>query len=176
MAYDSGEIDLHAGIKVRMGDRLVTTTVGRVLVGELLPEGMVFDLVNKVLDKKALSGLIDACYRTNRNKETVLLADHLRTLGFEQATRAGISICMDDMVIPASKKEILGQAQHDVEAVVEQYQEGLITDGERYNKVVDIWADAADRIAGDLLDGIGKETMTDPNTNQPFQTPSFNPI
>src|SRR4029077_918974 len=104
MAYDSGEIDLHAGIKVRMGGELVTTTVGRVLVGELLPPGLPFDFVNKVLDKKALSGLIDACYRTNRNKETVLLADHLRTLGFEQATRAGISICMDDMVIPASKK------------------------------------------------------------------------
>jgi len=176
MAYDSGELDLHAAIRVRMSGKLTPTTVGRVLVGELLPPELPFDFVNKVLDKKALSGLIDACYRTNRNKATVLLADHLRTLGFEQATRAGISICMDDMVIPASKKEILGQAQSDVEAVVEQYQEGLITDGERYNKVVDIWADAADRIAGDLLDGIGKENIIDPRTKLEIQTPSFNPI
>ncbi|MFI5308242.1 MAG: DNA-directed RNA polymerase subunit beta', partial [Polyangiales bacterium] len=176
MAYDSGEIDLHAGIQVRLDGKLVSSTVGRVLVGELLPPGLPFEFVNKVLDKKALSGLIDACYRTNRNKETVLLADHMRTLGFEQATRAGISICMDDMVIPLSKKEILGQAQSDVEAVVEQYQEGLITDGERYNKVVDIWADAADRVATDLLDGIGKETITDKKTGESIETPSFNPI
>jgi DNA-directed RNA polymerase subunit beta' len=176
MAYDSGELDLHAGIKVRMSGKLVLTTVGRVLVGELLPQGLTFDLVNKVLDKKALSGLIDACYRTNRNKATVLLADHLRTLGFEQATRAGISICMDDMVIPASKKEILGTAQADVEAVVEQYQEGLITDGERYNKVVDIWAAAADSIATDLLDGISKEVIKDPKSGDEKQSASFNPI
>jgi DNA-directed RNA polymerase subunit beta' len=176
MAFDSGELELHAAIKVRLAGKLVDTTVGRILVGELLPPGLTFDLVNKVLDKKALSGLIDACYRTNRNKETVLLADHLRTLGFEQAARAGISICMDDMVIPKTKKDILELAQREVESVVEQYQEGLITDGERYNKVVDIWADAADRIAVDLLDGIGKDVITDPKSGESVETPSFNPI
>jgi DNA-directed RNA polymerase subunit beta' len=176
MAYDSGEVDLHANIRCRVDGKLVDTTCGRVLVGELLPVELPFDYVNKVLDKKALSALIDACYRTCRNKETVLLADHLRTMGFEQAARAGISICMDDMVIPKSKKEILDASQHEVETVIEQYQEGLITDGERYNKVVDIWADAADRIAGDLLDGIGKEEMVDPETNETKLTPSFNPI
>jgi DNA-directed RNA polymerase subunit beta' len=176
MAYDSGEVDLHANIRCRVDGKLVDTTVGRVLVGELLPPQLPFDYVNKVLDKKALSSLIDACYRTCRNKETVLLADHLRTMGFEQAARAGISICMDDMVIPASKKEILDSSQAEVETVIEQYQEGLITDGERYNKVVDIWADAADRIATDLLDGIGKEDIVDPDTNERKLTPSFNPI
>ncbi|MDD9946902.1 MAG: DNA-directed RNA polymerase subunit beta' [Myxococcales bacterium] len=176
MAYDAGEIDLHASIRCRVKGELVDTTVGRVLVGEILPDEMPFSLVNKVLDKKALSSMIDACYRTSRNKNTVLLADHLRTMGFEQSARAGISICMDDMVIPESKKEILAQSQADVETVVEQYQEGLITDGERYNKVVDIWADAADRVAADLLDGIGRETVKDPESGAEVETPSFNSI
>ena len=113
----------------------------------MLPDGLSFDLVNKMLDKKALSALIDACYRTHRNKETVLLADHLRTLGFEYATRAGISICMDDMVIPDAKERApRARRRTRCERVIEQYQEGLITDGERYNKVVDIWADVADSV------------------------------
>ncbi|HEX7477377.1 MAG TPA: DNA-directed RNA polymerase subunit beta' [Polyangiales bacterium] len=176
MAYDNGEVELHSNIRCRVDGKLTDTTVGRILVGQLLPKQLSFDLVNKVLDKKALSALIDACYRTCRNKETVLLADHLRTMGFEQAARAGISICMKDMVIPKSKKEILDACQAEVETVIEQYQEGLITDGERYNKVVDIWADAADRIASDLLEGIGKEEMTDPETGEKRLTPSFNPI
>ncbi|MDD9933801.1 MAG: DNA-directed RNA polymerase subunit beta' [Myxococcales bacterium] len=176
MAYDAGTVELHAKIKVRVDGEIRDTTVGRVLVSELLPEGMPFDLANKVLDKKALSNLIDSCYRINRNKATVLLADHLRTMGFEQSTRAGISICMDDMVIPDSKKEILAAAQGDVETVVEQYQEGLITDGERYNKVVDIWAAAADQVAADLLDGIGRETIVNAETGDEEETPSFNSI
>ncbi|MCG8553890.1 MAG: DNA-directed RNA polymerase subunit beta' [Proteobacteria bacterium] len=176
MAYDAGEVHLHARIRARIDGEIVETTVGRVLVAEVLPKGVSFSLVNKVLDKKALSVLIDACYRKSRNKSTVLLADRLRTLGFDSATRAGISICMDDMAIPASKKDILARSQQDVETVIEQYQEGLITDGERYNKVVDIWADAADRVANDLLDGIGRETVVDPRTQDKRETPSFNPI
>src|SRR5262249_10348198 len=141
MAYDNGEVALHAGIKVRVpmiddnGNpaldpfghikrRTVETTVGRVLISEVLPKGVPFDSPNKTLDKKALSALIDVCYRVHRNKETVLLADRLRTLGFDHAMRAGISICMDHMVIPPAKKILLGEAQREVERVVEQYQEG----------------------------------------------------
>jgi DNA-directed RNA polymerase subunit beta' len=176
MAYDAGEAEIHARIKLRLGEEIVDSTVGRVLVGEILPEGLQFQHVNKVLDKKALSQLIDQCYRSSRNKNTVLLADRLRELGFKMSTKAGVSICMDDMVIPASKATLLGTAQADVETVIEQYQEGLITDGERYNKVVDIWADVADRVAKDLLDGIGKESVTDPETGATALTPSFNPI
>ena len=108
----------HAGIRVRVIDPehaasacVVNTTVGRCLISEILPDGLPFELVNKTLDKKALSHLIDACYRMHRNKATVLLADRLRTLGFEHATRAGISICMDDMVIPDAKKVLLDEAQ-----------------------------------------------------------------
>ncbi|MFW6031395.1 MAG: DNA-directed RNA polymerase subunit beta', partial [Myxococcota bacterium] len=176
MAYDSGALDLHAHIKLRADGQIQDTTVGRVLVSEVLPEGVSFELANKVLDKKALSYLIDQCYRKKRNKATVLLADRLRTLGFEMATEAGISICMDDMEIPASKVEILGRSQKDAETVIEQYQEGLITDGERYNKIVDIWADASDQVARDLLDGIGREDIQDPKTGETREMPSFNPI
>jgi len=176
MAYDAGELELHARIKCRVEGQLHETTCGRVLVSEILPVEVPFELTNKVLDKKALSRLIDDCYRRSRNKATVLLADRLRTLGFEMSTQAGVSICMDDMTIPDEKKHILEQAQTDVETVIEQYQEGLITDGERYNKIVDIWAAASDQVAKDLLDGIGKDKVVHPDTGETKEVASFNPI
>jgi DNA-directed RNA polymerase subunit beta' len=185
MAYDNGLVDLHAGIRVRVEDedeegiersRMVNTTVGRVLISEVLPPGIPFDYANKVMNKKALSALVDICYRKHKNKETVLLADRLRTLGFYFATIAGISVCMDDMVIPPKKKELVDVAQKELERVVDQYQEGLITDGERYNKVVDIWAGVADRVAEEMMGGIGKETMIDPETGEKAEESSFNPI
>ena len=174
MAYDQNIVDLHTPIRFRHDGQMYDTTVGRVLVSDVLPNGMKFDSVNRVLDKQALSGLIDECYRAKRNKDTVLLADRLRTMGFEMSTRAGISICMDDMIIPESKKDVLTQAQSDVEMVVEQYQEGLITDGERYNKVVDIWAEASDQVASDLMDAIGTEEIENPETGEKIRQPSFN--
>ncbi len=184
MAYDNGEVTLHSGIRVRVPSeendgkkwRTVQTTVGRCLISEILPEGLGFDLVNKTLDKKALSSLIDACYRKHRNKATVLLADRLRTLGFEYATRAGVSICMDHMVIPQAKGVLLGEAQAEVQRVIDQYQEGLITDGERYNKIVDIWAGVADKVTQEMMNEIGKEKIVDPETSKELIEPSFNPI
>ncbi|MGB5808925.1 MAG: DNA-directed RNA polymerase subunit beta', partial [Polyangiales bacterium] len=176
MAYDQGMVGLHSSIRYRYKGQIHDTTVGRVLVSDILPDGMEFPSVNKVLDKKSLSSLIDECYRASRNKNTVLLADRLRTMGFEMSTRAGISICMDDMVIPDSKKDVLGEAQQDVSTVVEQYQEGLITDGERYNKVVDIWAEASDQVARDLMESIGTEEVKNPETGQVTTQPSFNSI
>ena len=185
MAYDNGAVELHASIKVRITDidddgnhdtKLVQTTVGRVLISEVLPQGLPFEYANKVMNKKALSSLIDICYRKHRNKETVLLADRLRTLGFGFATGGGISVCMDDMVIPAKKKDLVDAAQAELEKVVDQYQEGLITDGERYNKIIDIWAGVADRVAEEMMGGIGKEIMTDPETNEQVEDSSFNPI
>src|SRR5690349_6564227 len=185
MAYDNGEVDLHAGVRVRVTDlddegnkrvRMVNTTVGRVLVSEILPEEISCDYVNKTLDKKALSSLIDICYRKHRNKATVLLADRLRSLGFEYATKAGVSICMEHMVIPQAKKELLKEAQTEVERVVDQYQEGLITDGERYNKIVDIWAGVADKVTSEMMTEIGKERVVTrrraPNRSSPPSTPS----
>jgi DNA-directed RNA polymerase subunit beta' len=182
MAYDNDEVTTHTGIRVRVIDpetnqrRVVNTTVGRCLISEILPEGLSFDLINKTLDKKALSALIDACYRKHRNKATVLLADRLRSLGFEYATRAGVSICMDHMVIPQAKQVLLGAAQEEVQRVVDQYQEGLITDGERYNKIVDIWAGVADKVTQEMMQEIGKEKIVDPETGKEYIEPSFNPI
>ena len=182
MAFDNEEVTTHTGIRVRVIDpetglrRTVNTTVGRCLISEILPEGLSFDLVNKTLDKKALSALIDACYRKHQNKATVLLADRLRSLGFEYATRAGVSICMDHMVIPDAKHVLLGAAQEEVQRVVDQYQEGLITDGERYNKIVDIWAGVADKVTQEMMQVIGKEKVTDPETGKESIEPSFNPI
>ncbi|HSN98920.1 MAG TPA: DNA-directed RNA polymerase subunit beta', partial [Candidatus Nanopelagicales bacterium] len=193
MAYDHGEVALHAGIRVRVAvidddgnpvldehgqikRHIVQTTVGRVLISEVLPKKVPFEYANKVLDKKALSQLIDVCYRIHRNKETVLLADRLRTLGFDHATKAGVSICMDHMVIPQAKKVLLGEAQKEVERVIEQYQEGLITDGERYNKIVDIWASIADQVTSEMMTGIRNEIVVDPETDEQHQEQSFNPI
>jgi DNA-directed RNA polymerase subunit beta' len=185
MAYDNGVVDLHAGIQVRVRDRddtgvtrtrLVKTTVGRVLISEILPPGIPFDYANKVLNKRALTELIDVCYRKHKNKETVLLADRLRTLGFTHATQAGVSVCMDDMVIPPKKKEFIEEANGELERVIEQYQEGLITDGERYNKVVDIWAGVADRVTEEMMAVIGKHTVHDDETGDESEESSFNPI
>jgi DNA-directed RNA polymerase subunit beta' len=193
MAYDHREVDLHANVRVRVPDldevgnqqtdkygrpkkKIVTTTVGRVLISEILPKKVPFEFVNKTLDKKALSALIDKCYREHRNKETVLLADRLRTLGFDYATRAGVSICMDDMTIPDAKQELVADAYKRVEEVVNQYQDGLITDGERYNKIVDIWASVADEVTREMMKGIGTEPVTDPLTGVVEEEPSFNPI
>ncbi|MFO0552782.1 MAG: DNA-directed RNA polymerase subunit beta' [Polyangiaceae bacterium] len=193
MAYDAGEVALHAGIRVRIPitdeegklvkdehgqikKRVIDTTVGRVLIMEVLPPKVGFEHANKVLNKKALTNLIDVCYRVHRNKETVLLADRLRTLGFDHATKAGISICMDHMVIPDAKRTMLGSAQEEVEKVIEQYQEGLITDGERYNKIVDIWADVADRVTDEMMQVIGSENVVDHETGTSSLEPTFNPI
>ena len=193
MAFDAGEVGLHARVKVRVPlidehdkpvlddngrpKRIkVDTTVGRVLVSEVLPPGTSFEHVNKTLDKKALSKLIDTVYRQHQNKHTVLLADRLRTMGFGWAMRAGISICLDHMTIPEKKKVLLDAAQEEVEKVVEQYQEGLITDGERYNKIVDIWAGVADAVTAEMMNEIGKEEVADPETGTTSIEPSFNPI
>ena len=126
------------------------------------------------MDKKALGKLIDDAYRSLGNKATVILADRLRTLGYQHATRAGISICVDDMHIPADKEKYIGAANEQVAEVYSQYQEGLISDGERYNKVIDIWADATERIAGQLLDNLGTDVMEGPEGQQ--RVPSFNSI
>ncbi|MDJ0766566.1 MAG: DNA-directed RNA polymerase subunit beta' [Myxococcota bacterium] len=176
MAFDFGAIDLHAAIRVRMDGEIVESSVGRILLWDIIPEGLPFSTVNKVMDKRALSGVIDAAYRNCGNKATVILADRLRTMGFEFATRAGISICMDNMEIPQTKGTLLGRAQSEVERVVSQYQEGLITDGERYNKVVDIWAAVSDKVAEEMLAQIQTTEEKDPLTDKKKTVGSFNPI
>ena len=142
-----------------MDGEMVETTTGRVLLRDIVPGAIPFEFINQVMDKKALGELIDQCYRRLGSKATVLLADRLRTLGYTNATRAGISICIDDMRIPPDKQRFLDEATEEVAQIQEQYQEGLITDGERYNKVVDIWAQATEQITTQLLEGIATDTV-----------------
>src|SRR3989441_4965744 len=167
-AYDHHEVDLQAKITCRMdqydaegnttGRARVETTVGRVLLSDILPTKIPFSTINKVMDKKTLGNLIDICYRLCGEKETVLLADRLRSLGYGYATKAGISIAIKDMVIPAKKQEMLESAQKEVAEIENQYLEGLITDGERYNKVIDIWAQVTEQVAGEMMGEIGTES------------------
>jgi DNA-directed RNA polymerase subunit beta' len=175
IAYDANEVDLHARIKVRLDGELVETTVGRILLREILPEKIPFRLVNKVMKKSELANLIDYCYRYGGDKKTVLLSDRLKGLGYYYATLAGISISLDDMLIPSNKGKLLQEAQQEIERVQEQYTEGLITDGERYNKVIDIWAQVTENIAGVMLKELGSEEVVAPS-GEKQTTESLNPI
>ena len=175
IAYDANEVDLHARIKVRLDGELVETTVGRVLLKEILPEEIPFRLINKVMKKSELANLIDYCYRYGGDKKTVLLSDRLKGLGYYYATLAGISISLDDMLIPSNKEKLLREAQQEIERVQEQYTEGLITDGERYNKVIDIWAQVTENIAGVMLKELGSEEVVSPS-GEKQTTESLNPI
>jgi DNA-directed RNA polymerase subunit beta' len=176
VAYDHGQVDLHAAIKVRINGKMRDTTVGRVLLYEIVPENLTFELINKVMTKRQLAELIDASYRQCGEKETVILADRLRTLGYSYSTQAGISICIDDLEIPSRKGELLDSAMSAVSEIEEQYTEGLITNGERYNKVVDIWAQVAEHIATEMMREIGTDEVIDPYTGKKVSTASLNPI
>ncbi|HVG64417.1 MAG TPA: DNA-directed RNA polymerase subunit beta', partial [Hyalangium sp.] len=178
-AYDHGEVHLQAKITCRINGKRKETTVGRVLLWDIVPRKVGFDAINKVLDKKSLGSLIDQCYRLTGEKETVLLADRIRSLGYTNATRAGISIALKDMVIPAKKQEFLDFARKEVAEIENQYLEGLITDGERYNKVIDIWAEITEKVAGEMMQQISQEEAVGEGKDGKRETrkqPSFNPI
>ncbi len=179
-AYDHGEVELQAKIICRVGSQRKDTTVGRVLLAEIVPERIGFDAINKVMDKKQLGGLIDTCYRLCGEKETVLLADRIRTLGYNHATRAGISISVKHMLVPKKKHFFLEEATKDVQEIENQYLEGLITFGERYNKVIDIWAEVTEKVAQEMMGEISKESVEgiNPQTTrvEKREQSSFNPI
>ena len=181
MAYDSGAADLQARIKARMvieqggKPELVETTVGRVLLREVVPDSIPFRYINRVLNKKQVGELIDVCFRLAGNKETVILADRLKETGFRFSTLAGISICLDDMQVPEGKEERIGLSVDEVKEIQSQYTEGLITDGERYNKVIDIWAKCTEDIAQNMLSKLAVETVTSAD-GKSVQVSSFNPI
>ena len=151
IAYDAGELEEHAKIKVRIQGVLVDTTVGRVLFGEVLPAGIDFSCVNQVSTKKEMAKLIDLVYRQAGPHETVIMLDKLKNLGFFYATKAGVSICIDNMHIPTKKEELIKSAQREVVGVESQYAEGLITNGERYNKAIDIWAHVSEQVANEMM-------------------------
>jgi len=171
-AYDNRVVELHAKVKVRItevvtdenGEKqkkasIVDTTIGRALLAEILPEGLPFALANTELTKKNISRLINSSYRQLGLKDTVVFADKLMYTGFAYATRAGVSIGIDDMLIPDEKRGILTEAEAEVLEIQEQYQSGLVTAGERYNKVVDIWSRTNERIAKAMMDTIGTEKV-----------------
>ncbi|GBL39059.1 MAG: DNA-directed RNA polymerase subunit beta' [Nitrospira sp.] len=169
IAFDLEALEVHARIKVRVEGALVQTTVGRVILSEVLPPGMPFENANKLMTKKEMTKLIDTVYRQCGHRETVTFLDKVKDTGFHYATRAGISICVDNMHIPTKKQELLGKAQQEVGEIERQYAEGLITNGERYNKVIDIWAHVTEQIANEMMKELG--AGGDPNKAE-----SFNPI
>ena len=171
-AYDNRVVQLHAKCKVRISEMviaedgsrsnqtsIVDTTVGRALLREILPDGLPFALANTELTKKNISRLINSSYRMLGLKDTVVFADKLMYTGFAYATRAGVSIGIDDMTIPDEKKAILAEAESEVLEIQQQYQSGLVTGGERYNKVVDIWSRTNERVAKAMMDTIGTEKV-----------------
>jgi DNA-directed RNA polymerase subunit beta' len=188
-AFESGAADLQAQVRIRVPtfevdeetgentaiEKLVDTTVGRALLSEILPAGLDFELVNRAMSKKAISNTINACYRNLGLKKTVVFADRLMYTGFRMATAAGISIGVNDMVVPDSKQEILSVAEAEVKEIQDQYASGLVTDGERYNKVVDIWSRTNDQVAKAMMDKLGSERVKDAKGKAVDQE-SFNSI
>jgi len=184
-AYNTNEIDLHAKIQVRLENfnpktnawekKRYETSVGRLILREIIPTQIPFDDYNRVMTKKALSELMDQCYRVAGNKRTVMLADRMRSLGFEYATKAGVSICMQDMTIPKKKAELLSKAYKEVQEIQNQYVEGLITDGERYNKVIDIWAQVTEQVAEEMMEELSIDYVQDKNGKK-IAVPSMNSI
>ena len=181
MAYDAGVVDLQAAIKVRMAPvkgapiERIDTTVGRILLREVVPGSIDFKHVNKVMGKKQVADLIDISFRYAGNKETVILADKLKETGYRYSSLAGVSICLDDMVIPESKGARIKVSADEVKDIQQQYTEGLITDGERYNKVIDIWAKCTEDIAGTMLGNIAVDKLTSA-TGEEVEVSSFNAI
>ncbi|TKB77998.1 MAG: DNA-directed RNA polymerase subunit beta', partial [Nitrospira sp.] len=169
IAYDAGEIDEHARIKVRVNGALTATTVGRTLLGDILPSSLPFAYANQLMTKKEMTKLIDTVYRQAGPRETVMFLDKIKDMGFFYATKAGVSICIDNMHIPTKKEELIERAQREVTEIEKQYGEGLITNGERYNKVIDIWAHVTEQIAGEMMKELGAG-------GDPKSAESFNPI
>ncbi|MBY0453677.1 MAG: DNA-directed RNA polymerase subunit beta' [Burkholderiaceae bacterium] len=188
-AFDAGQVELAARITVRLTEwsknketnefepstQLVETTAGRALLSEILPKGLPFSNMNKALKKKEISKLINVSFRKCGLKETVVFADKLLQNGFRLATRAGISIAIDDMLVPPQKAEIIGRAEKEVKEIEQQYVSGLVTSGERYNKVVDIWGKAGDEVSKVMMQQLAKQKTIDRHGNEVDQE-SFNSI
>ncbi|MBP6717875.1 MAG: DNA-directed RNA polymerase subunit beta' [Rhodoferax sp.] len=188
-AFDAGEVEMAARINVRLTEytkdkatgelvpstKIWETTAGRALLSEILPKGLPFANINKALKKKEISKLINVSFRKCGLKETVVFADKLMQYGFRVATRAGISISIEDMLVPTEKPGIIARAKSEVKEIAQQYTSGLVTSGERYNKVVDIWGKAGDEVSKVMMGQLSKEVVTDRHGAQ-VQQESFNSI
>jgi len=187
-AYETGQASLHAKVSVRIKEYDVSpdgekkekitrynTTVGRALLSEILPPGLPFSVLDKPLKKKEISRLINTSFRRIGIRDTVIMADKLMYTGFSYAARAGISICVDDMLMPKQKDELIAAAEHEVKEIETQYSSGLVTHGERYNKVVDIWGRCGDVVAKAMMDQLGSENVVNREGKEVKQE-SFNSI
>ena len=187
-AYQSGKAEIHALVTVRIkefdlsesGEKIekttrVKTTIGRALLSEILPPGLPFEFINKALKKKEISKLINASFRRCGLRETVIFADKLMQSGFTIATRAGLSICVDDMLIPLQKHTLIDAAEQEVKEIEAQYTSGLVTVGERYNKVVDIWGRAGDQVGKAMMDQLSTENVID-SKGKTVKQESFNSV
>ncbi|MEY4195270.1 MAG: hypothetical protein RLZZ226_1638 [Pseudomonadota bacterium] len=187
-AYQNRVVDLQARVTVRIQEYTVTesgekicqtrrvdTVVGRAIIWSIVPEGLPFSIINQDMTKKNISRLINTCYRSLGVKATVVFADQLMYMGFSFATRAGVSFGINDMAIPTRKGEIIQAAEQEVKEIQNQYASGLVTDGERYNKVVDIWSHANDQVAKVMMEGLGTEEVALDNGNRVHQK-SFNSV
>jgi DNA-directed RNA polymerase subunit beta' len=187
-AYETGHAHLQARIKVRITDiyindddekvtevAIVETTVGRVLLFNIVPEGLSFSMVNQKMTKKAISLILNACYRKVGLKETVIFADQLMYMGYKYSTRSGSSIGVNDFVIPKEKEEIIAQANTEVEEIETQFASGLVTQGEKYNKVIDIWSRANDVVAKAMMEGLSTEPVINKEGKEELQE-SFNSV
>ncbi|HMK55190.1 MAG TPA: DNA-directed RNA polymerase subunit beta' [Dissulfurispiraceae bacterium] len=176
VAYDAGAIDVHAGIKVRSNGGFIETTVGRMLFSEILPKNVPFAMINKELTKKELGKLIEFIHRNIGKRETVVFLNRLEKMGFRFATQSGISICIDDMHVPTKKSELIKDAEDEVMEVSKQYADGLITQGERYNKVIDIWANVTEKVADEMMKELGAEDGKALSEDELQESRSFNSI
>lgn len=175
-AYDSKHVSLHARVKVRIDGELVETTPGRIIVGELLPEGVPFELVNCLLNKKTIGRLVGETYRNAGTKATVILCDRIKDLGYEYSTQAGVTIGLRDLKIPENKPRYLDAAQNEVNQIEQQYREGIITRTEKYNKVVDVWTKATNDISSEMMKDLSTDTVRDEKTGEEKTDVSLNPV
>ncbi len=187
-AYETDQVSLHAKVKVRIKEtivdddgektiqtKLVDTTVGRAILWDIVPEGLPFSLIDRALTKKAVSSLLSSCYRVLGTKATVIFADQLMYTGFRYATRAAISIGIDDMLVPKEKQDIIAKAEKEVVSIEKQYASGFVTQGERYNKVIDIWSRTNDQVAKAMMEHLSSEIVLDKSGKKVAQS-SFNPV
>jgi DNA-directed RNA polymerase subunit beta' len=187
-AYRAGLVELHSRVKVRITETIVQkdgsketitevkdTTVGRAILWLIIPSGLPYSMINQALGKKQISKLLNSCYRILGIKQTVIFADQVMYTGFHYAMLSGVSVGIDDMVIPDEKVHIIDEAQAEVSEIQEQFQSGLVTAGEKYNKVIDIWSNANDRVSKAMMDNLSKETVINKDGEEEEQS-SFNSI
>ena len=175
-AYDGGCVGLHARVKVRVNGKLEQTTPGRIMIWEIIPEILPFSLINREMGKKGIGKLVGEAYRLAGTKATVILCDRLKDIGYEFSTRAGMTVGVKDLTIPAKKAPLLEKATDEVDNIWQQYREGIITRTEKYNKVVDVWTKVTNDVADEMMRELETEVVKDPNSDRSERCKSFNPV